>query len=145
MSKLRSLPTCGDSTSSRGAMNAAEADRHVDEQHPVPAGPLGQHAAEQDAGRATGAGDRAPDPSALLRSAPSAKVAVTIEARRERAARRRGPAPRGRRSATARLWARPPASEASREEDEADDEHRRRPMRSARRPPSSRKPPNTSV
>ena len=38
-----------------------EADRHVDEQHPLPAGVLGQEAAEQHAGGAAGAGDRAPD------------------------------------------------------------------------------------
>ena len=41
-------------------------DRHVHPQHPLPAGVLGEHAAEQDARRAAGAGDRAPDAQRLI-------------------------------------------------------------------------------
>ena len=37
------------------------ADRHVDEEDPAPAEQLDDHATEQEAGRAAGAGDRAPD------------------------------------------------------------------------------------
>ena len=50
----------------RGEQRGREADRHVDEQDPLPAGPLGQHAAEQHAGGAAGAGDRAPDAQRLV-------------------------------------------------------------------------------
>ena len=48
------------------AARRASADRHVDEQHPLPAGPLGQHAAEQHAGGAARAGDGAPDAERLV-------------------------------------------------------------------------------
>ena len=41
-------------------------DRDVDPQHPLPAEVFGQHAAEQDAGGAAGAGDRAPDPQRFV-------------------------------------------------------------------------------
>src|SRR3954454_17533494 len=84
-------------------------------------------------------------PNARLRSAPSAKVVVTIEsAAGERMA---APRPWTARAATSQpgLWARPPASEASEKRMRPATNTRRRPSRSAMRPPSSRKPPNTRV
>ena len=61
-SKCRSRPTSRAlDQQPRREQRGDDADRHVDEQHPLPAGPLGQHAAEQHAGRAAGARDRAPD------------------------------------------------------------------------------------
>ena len=84
-------------------------------------------------------------PSAVLRSAPSLKVVVTIES----AAGETSAAPR---PCTARamishssLWAKPPASEASANSSRPEMNIRRRPSRSARRPPSSRKPPKINV
>jgi hypothetical protein len=84
-------------------------------------------------------------PSALLRSAPSLNVVVTIES----AAGDRIAAPR---PCTARaaiscpsVSANPPASEASANSTRPDMNTRRRPSRSAMRPPSSRKPPNVST
>ena len=50
----------------RGEQRRGDADRHVDEQHPLPAGPLGEHAAEQHARGAAGTGDRAPDAERLV-------------------------------------------------------------------------------
>ena len=50
----------------RGHQRRGDADRHVDEQHPLPARPLGEHAAEQHAGGAAGAGHRAPDAQRLV-------------------------------------------------------------------------------
>src|SRR6266542_713532 len=44
-----------------GADEGDRAERDVDEQHPAPAGPLGEQAAEEDAGGAADAGDRSPD------------------------------------------------------------------------------------
>ena len=44
----------------RREQRADHADRHVDEQHPAPAQPAREHAAEQHAGGAAGAGDGAP-------------------------------------------------------------------------------------
>ena len=43
-----------------------EADRRVDEEDPLPADVLGEHAAEQDADRASGARHRAPDRQGLV-------------------------------------------------------------------------------
>jgi hypothetical protein len=43
-----------------------EADRGVDEQHPLPAEAVGEHPAEQHADRAAGAGDRAPHAERLV-------------------------------------------------------------------------------
>src|SRR4051794_1872918 len=84
-------------------------------------------------------------PSALLRSAPSAKVVVTIDS----AAGEMIAAPR---PWTARAvisqpsdCARPPASEARLKSTRPPMNTRRRPKRSAARPPSSRKPPKVSV
>src|SRR3954454_19764782 len=84
-------------------------------------------------------------PSALLRSAPSANVVVTID----RAAGETIAAPR---PWTARAvmshpsdCARPPASEASAKSTRPPMKTRRRPKRSAARPPSSRKPTKVSV
>ena len=45
----------------RGEQRGGDADRHVDEQDPLPAQVLGQHAAEQHARGAARAGDGAPD------------------------------------------------------------------------------------
>ena len=50
----------------RGDQRGRDPDRHVHEQHPLPAGPLGEHAAEQHAGRAARAGDGAPDAERLV-------------------------------------------------------------------------------
>ena len=84
-------------------------------------------------------------PSALLRSAPSEKVVVTIESAA------------GERSAAPRPWtaraaisapsdsAKPPTSEASAKRTSPDMNTRRRPSRSASRPPSSKKPPKVST
>ena len=79
-------------------------------------------------------------PSALLRSAPSAKVVVTSAS----AAGEMSAAPR---PCTARatisqmsLWASPPASEAKANSHMPQMNMRRLPSRSARRPPSRRKP-----
>ena len=46
---------------SRGQRRGDQSDRDVDEQHPAPAQPTGEDAAEKHAGGAAGAGDRAPD------------------------------------------------------------------------------------
>ena len=130
----------------RREQRGGQADRHVDEQHPLPAGPLGQHAAEQHAGGAARAGDRAPDAERL--------VALGALGERRRDDRQRGGGDerraealrrRGRRSARRSLWARPPASDASEKRTRPAMNMRRRPSRSARRPPSSRKPPKISV
>ena len=57
----------GSRGSRRGASSAApSADRHVDEEDPLPAGLLGEHAAEQDARGAARAGDGAPHAQRLV-------------------------------------------------------------------------------
>jgi hypothetical protein len=50
----------------RREQRGGDAHRHVHEQHPLPAGPLREHAAEQDADRTAGAGDRAPHAHGLV-------------------------------------------------------------------------------
>ncbi len=50
----------------RSQQDRDHADRHVDEEDPLPAGPLGEHAAEQHARGATGAGDGAPHAERLV-------------------------------------------------------------------------------
>src|SRR6476646_6638368 len=45
----------------RGEEEGHDAHRHVDEEDPRPTQRLGEHAAEQDAGRGAEAADRAPD------------------------------------------------------------------------------------
>ena len=96
---------------------------HVDEQHPLPAGVLGQDAAEQHARRATGAGDRAHTPSARLRSAPSANIVVTSD--RAAGDMIAAPRPCSARAAMSKLsdCARPPTSEATANRTEPADEH----------------------
>ena len=67
MSKERSSTSSRLSGRIRGARNAtAEADRHVDPEDPLPAEPLGQDPAEQDARGAAGPRDRAPDAERLV-------------------------------------------------------------------------------
>ena len=84
-------------------------------------------------------------PSALLRSAPSANVFVTIDS----AAGDTIAAPRPWNARATMSWmsvcASPPASEATPNRIRPEMNMRRRPSRSAMRPPSSRKPPNTST
>jgi hypothetical protein len=50
----------------RGERGGREADRHVDEQDPLPARVLGEHAAEEHAGGAAGAGHGTPDAHRLV-------------------------------------------------------------------------------
>ena len=84
-------------------------------------------------------------PSALLRSAPSVNVVVTIDsAAGETIAAPRPCTPRAAISQPSRV-AKPPASEAAEKTPRPMMNMRRRPNRSAARPPSIRKPPNASV
>ena len=81
-------------------------------------------------------------PSALLRSAPSSNVVVTIESAAG-VMTRRAEALDGARDDQHALRPREAAEErGDREDDDADQEDAARPSRSAARPPSSRKPPN---
>ena len=66
MSKWRAALVAALGQDARREHRGGEADRHVDEQHPLPAGPLGQHAAEQHAGGAAGARHGAPDAQRLV-------------------------------------------------------------------------------
>ena len=63
----------------RREQDRRQADRRVDEEDPLPADVLGEHAADQHAHRAAGTGDGAQTASALLRSSPSANVVERIE------------------------------------------------------------------
>ncbi len=84
-------------------------------------------------------------PSALLRSAPSRKVVVTIDS----AAGEMIAAPRPWAARAAINWpsvaAKPAARDAAATSSSPEMNTRRRPSRSAIRPPSSRKPPNVST
>ncbi len=84
-------------------------------------------------------------PSALLRSAPSVKVVVTIDS--AAGATTAAPRPCTPRAMISHsdVVAKPPASEATENSPRPAMKTRRRPNRSAARPPSSRKPPNASV
>ena len=66
MSKWRSPSLRDLGQQARGEHRRGDADRDVHEQDPLPAGPLGEHAAEEDADGAAGAGDRAPDAHRLV-------------------------------------------------------------------------------
>ncbi len=81
-------------------------------------------------------------PSALLRSAPSEKVVVTMDS--AEGVMMAAPKPWIARETISMvsLWARPHSSEASVKRATPTRNTRRRPSRSAARPPSSRKPPN---
>jgi hypothetical protein len=70
-------PVALEQDESTGETNGAEGD--VDEQHPAPARPLGEQAAEEDAGGAADPGDCSPD----------AKGGVAVAGGTERARQRR--------------------------------------------------------
>ena len=118
-------------------------DRHVDQEGPAPADPLGDHAAEEDACRAASRSGGTPDPHRLAKLAR-----VGEEAEHERH-RRRGDqssadALQGSAKDRARRlsWARPATSEAPVRTTKPSVKIRRAPKWSARRPPRSSRPPN---
>ncbi len=84
-------------------------------------------------------------PSALLRSAPSVNVVVTIDSAAGETSAAPSPCTERAMISHSSLCARPPASDASANRTMPAMNIRRRPRRSARRPPSSRKPPKKSV
>ena len=103
---------------------AEQRDRHVDEEDPLPAGRVDEHAAGDDAERAADGGERAPD--------AERDVALAAGGERDGQERERGGGEqrgadaldrRGRRRACRRTSRSPPASEAAREQREADEEH----------------------
>ena len=122
-----------------------EADRHVDEEDPLPAEQVGEDAAEEQAEGAAAGRDCAPDAERLR----------ALLALRERGGddRQRGggdsapPRPWSARAPTSQAWevASPFRSDAAEKIATPARKSRRRPNRSPARPPSSRKPPNTSV
>ena len=77
MSAALGDPRLGDEAQRQ--QHRGDADRHVDEEDPLPRQVLGEDAAEQQADGRAADGDRAQTPSALVRSAPSLKVVVTID------------------------------------------------------------------
>ena len=119
-----------------------DGDRHVDVEDPAPAGPLGEHAAEDDAGGAGEAGHGGPGAERVVAVARLVKVVVRIESAAGDIIAAPIPWASAGADEHAGVWAAPPTSEADREQDRA-----RRPgcgggrARSAARPPSSRKPP----
>ena len=96
---------CRGSRSRRSARRRSPSDRHrhVDEEDPLPAGAVDQHAAGDDAERAADAGQRAPDAERdVALTAGGERHRAAARARRARAARRRRPGSRARRSASPR-------------------------------------------
>ena len=66
-SKVRTSCSACDSAIRLGRQRGrGDPDRDVHPEHPFPADVFGQHAAEEDAGGAAGAGDRAPDPQRFV-------------------------------------------------------------------------------
>jgi hypothetical protein len=62
-----------------GERQGDQVDRKVDEEHPAPRKRLCEQTAEHEPDRAAARRDRAPEPSAVVRSQPSANVVLTIE------------------------------------------------------------------
>ena len=131
-------------SSSRSAKtSAASADRHVDEEDPVPVQRLGEYAADQQADRRAGGGDEAEDADRLR------LLARRGEHRHDHAedhggarARRRRPGRSARRSASPGEPDSPHSSEASVKTARPARKIARRPIRSPSRPASSSRPPN---
>ena len=123
----------------------AHADRHVDEEDPLPADVLREDPAEQDADRGARAGDRAEHAQGLVPLAPSSNVTVVIEnTDGERIA---AAAPWSMRAITSTSadQASPQSSENAEKAARPTMKMMRRPRMSPTRPPSSRKPPNVSA
>ena len=98
-------------------------DRHVDPQHPLPAEAVGEDAAEQHAGGAARAGDRAPDAERLVALGAVAEGGGDDRQRRGRDDRRAEALDRARGDQLALGGGEAGRERGDGEEQQADDEH----------------------
>ena len=126
--------------------DGGDADRHVDEEDPLPRQVLGEDAAEQQADGRAADGDGRPDARAPSRARrPPGRSWSRSRGRPARPSRR--PRPCRARAAMSHSdeGASPFSSDAIVKTTTPATNTRRRPRKSAARPPSSRKPPKASV